>query len=121
MGGQAMTIWIAFTLGWWSNNMMDERLGYDGVKMPYSDWMILAVLTVPISVFGDLIFSYLKRCSDLKDMSNLIPSHGGVLDRLDSLMTHITLMYWFSLQYVRITSQPGYDMNRSHFLQFAGY
>ena len=43
------------------------------------------LLTI-IGQIGDLYFSSIKRHYDIKDFSNLIPGHGGILDRLDSIL-----------------------------------
>lgn len=39
-----------------------------------------------ITIFGDIFFSYLKRKNNLKDFSNIIPGHGGLLDRIDGMV-----------------------------------
>jgi len=54
--------------------------------------ILYGLLGSAVGVFGDLCFSVIKRQTGIKDYGNLIPGHGGILDRFDSLMMVAPLM-----------------------------
>ena len=51
--------------------------------------IVVAIITSIFCQLGDLFFSFLKRKANLKNTSNFLPGHGGVLDRLDSILLGI--------------------------------
>ena len=64
-------------------------------NMNYLYIIIMAIIMSVISQFGDLIASSIKRHVDIKDFGNLIPGHGGLLDRFDSMIFVAPFVYLF--------------------------
>lgn len=75
IGGVALS--LIYTL------CMDKFLGFE---ISYIKVLIVSFILTIIGQFGDFAASSIKRFVEIKDYSNLIPGHGGLLDRIDSLI-----------------------------------
>jgi phosphatidate cytidylyltransferase len=62
-----------------------------------TDWIIIAALTVVTGTLGDFFESGLKRNAGVKDSGNLLPGHGGMLDRIDSVLLSVPFVFIFLL------------------------
>ena len=60
-----------------------------------SNWLIIAIIVSVFGTLGDLIESKLKRESNVKDSGKILPGHGGILDRLDSIIFASPYIYLF--------------------------
>ena len=61
------------------------------------DWIVLALLAAIIGTIGDLVESKLKRMANVKDSGNIMPGHGGALDRFDSLLAALPFAFCYVL------------------------
>jgi len=68
-------------------------------ELPYKFSIPLAMVMAVVGVLGDLAESAMKRGSKTKDAASILPGHGGLLDRLDSLLLNAPILYYFARLY----------------------
>ena len=68
-------------------------------ELPYKYSIPLAVVLAAVGILGDLCESAMKRSAGAKDAANILPGHGGLLDRLDSLLFGAPILYYFARFY----------------------
>lgn len=89
-----------FLLCWQVEGFVDEK----GVFYTLYLYIPIVFLLAPLSVVGDLFASLIKRRCGIKDYGKLMPGHGGVMDRFDSVLFIAPLLYLISDNYIRISN-----------------
>ena len=84
VGGLIAAIIVGYVARWW---FLPELSGLD--------CLILAILMTVTGLWGDLTESVMKRSAGMKDSGGILPGHGGMLDRLDSLLFAAPAFYYY--------------------------
>lgn len=94
IGGGILVLIAAGIIGYFANK------GNSQYGLNIAQWMGLGLVVVFFGTWGDLVESLFKRTLAIKDSGNILPGHGGILDRFDSSFMAIpaAVIYLYSLQ-----------------------
>jgi phosphatidate cytidylyltransferase len=85
VGGLILALFVGFNLAQYFGGL--ERW----------QWAVMAVIIAVFGTLGDLVESMLKRTLGVKDSGNILPGHGGLMDRFDGLLLAAPLVFLFLL------------------------
>lgn len=73
-------------------------------QMGLGHWMAMGFIIVVSATLGDLVESMLKRSANVKDSGNLLPGHGGILDRFDGVLLASPMVFTYLMVFVHSSS-----------------
>jgi len=85
--------WEGFWGGFITALLVSQVLAWTAPGISWYNWLGFAAVVVIAGTYGDLVESLLKRTLSVKDSGNILPGHGGMLDRFDSVMLAIPAAY----------------------------
>lgn len=89
VGGGLLAVIVAVILFFLIHQPFMGKMEAEGAALELAEWIGLALVVVVSGTWGDLVESLLKRQLGVKDSGNILPGHGGILDRFDSSLMAI--------------------------------
>lgn len=99
IGGAIVVLAVAALVAWADHSHQLEALKVAETGLSTAEWLGLGAVVVVFGTLGDLVESLFKRTLHVKDSGNILPGHGGMLDRFDSSLMAIpaSVVYIYTL------------------------
>jgi len=85
IGGTILTLLAS----WWMNSLMG--------MLAQVNWLVIGIIVSVFGIYGDLTESLIKRSANFKDSGKIMPGHGGILDRIDSVLFVMPMVFVYLL------------------------
>ena len=99
VGGAIIVVLVAVLMSWVDESHLLASFGATETGLTLAQWIGLGLVVVVFGTLGDLVESLFKRTLGIKDSGNILPGHGGMLDRFDSSLMAIpaSVVYIYTL------------------------
>jgi phosphatidate cytidylyltransferase len=91
VGGILLSILVMAAIGYYVGDKLDDSRDWNFILQ----WAVIAAIASVAGTFGDLLESKLKRMANIKDSGQIMPGHGGFLDRFDSMLIAIPFVWLY--------------------------